>query len=65
MPTILRVGTYHTKEKSGMGLHAAQLCEIKFFKTIYLAPREKSKRLNIGPSTSLIEGNLCVEYWEE
>jgi glycosyltransferase involved in cell wall biosynthesis len=56
--TILRVGTYPTKEKSSMGLHAAQLCKMEFVKTIFLAPREKSSRLNIGSNTRLIEGNF-------
>ena len=52
---ILRVSTFPTIEKSGMGLHPAKLCGIKGFDTFYLMPYENSSRLFYPENTQLVE----------
>lgn len=58
---ILRVSTYPTVEKPGMGLHPSKLCEIDSFYTYYLTPIEESDRLFVTKNTELIEKPFLLE----
>jgi glycosyltransferase involved in cell wall biosynthesis len=58
---ILRVSTFPTIEKSGMGLHPAKLCGIKGFDTFYLMPYENSSRLFYPENTQLVEKSFLME----
>ena len=48
---ILRVGSFPTIEKPGVGLHASELCSINSARTIYLTSKEVSDR-------PIVEGNF-------
>jgi glycosyltransferase involved in cell wall biosynthesis len=57
---ILRVGSFPTIDKPGMGLHASKLCAIDNIYTIFLAPREVSKRLEIKGKYELCEIDMLL-----
>jgi glycosyltransferase involved in cell wall biosynthesis len=58
---ILRVSTFPTIEKPGMGLHPSKLCGINGYYTYYLTPYEKSKRLFKPKNTILIQKIFLLE----
>lgn len=55
MKRILRISSFPTIEKSGMGLHPSKLCGIKGYYTFYLTPKESSERLFKPINTEIIE----------
>lgn len=58
---ILRVSTFPTLEKPGMGLHPAKLCGIDNFVTFYLTAYENSSRLFTPSNTQLIEKRFLLD----
>ena len=59
--TVLRVSTFPTIDKPGMGLHPSQLCDIDNFHTVFLAPKESSQRLKSKGSFELCEFEFLLE----
>lgn len=53
--TILRVSSYPTIEKPGMGLHPYKLCSIDGYQTLFLTPRDQGRRFAEPRGTKLIE----------
>ena len=59
--TVLRVSTFPTIDKPGMGLHPSQLCDLDNFYTVFLAPKESSQRLNSNGSFELCEFDYLLD----
>ena len=58
---ILRVGTFPTIDKPGVGLHAAELCNISTFKTFYLTSKEVADREVVKGDFELLEFGVPLE----
>ncbi len=52
---ILRISTFPTSQKSGMGLHPYQLCGVECEQTYFLTPKENCQRAAPPPNTTLLE----------
>jgi len=59
--TILRVSTFPTIDKPGMGLHPSQLCGIDNFHTVFLTPKESSQRLKVSGSFELCDFDFLLD----
>ena len=59
--TVLRVSTFPTIEKPGMGLHPSQLCDLDNFYTVFLTPKESSQRQNANGSFELCEFDYLLD----
>ena len=59
--TVLRVSTFPTIDKPGMGLHPSQLCDLDNFYTVFLAPKEPSQRLKSNGSFELCEFDCLLD----
>ena len=58
---ILRVSTFPTRQKSGMGLHPYQLCGIAETYTYFLTPKDNNKRAKTPVSTEVLEYDFFME----
>jgi len=59
--TVLRVSTFPTIDKPGMGLHPSQLCDLDNLYTVFLAPKESSQRLKSSGSFELCEFDYLLD----
>ena len=55
------MGTFPTIEKPGLGLHAAELCDISSIRTFYLTSRETADRAVVKGDFELIEFGIPLE----
>lgn len=58
--TILRVGTYPTKERRGMGYHSYKIGNQIGFNTIFMTPKDKGQRLPEVKGVSLVEQDFYM-----
>ncbi len=58
--TILRVGTYPTYERRGMGYHSYKIGNQSGFHTIFLTPADDGKRLDVIDGVELIEKRFLM-----
>lgn len=58
---ILRISTFPTRQKSGMGLHPYQLCGIAETYTYFLTPRDTQERAITPSNTEVLEYDFFME----
>jgi glycosyltransferase involved in cell wall biosynthesis len=58
--TILRVGTYPTKERRGMGYHSYKIGNQIGFNTIFMTPKDNGQRLPEMKGVSLVEQDFYM-----
>lgn len=61
MVNVLRVSTYPTIERPGMGLHPYQLCDLQNAQTYFLTPADEGTRRQLPQNTQLIEKRFTAK----